>query len=205
MKPKVFGIGFSKSGTTSLDLMLRKFGWNVCHENMGDYDKNIAANLTDRMDDAAERYDAFQDSPWCTMYGRYAQIYPDSKFILTLRPLDKWLNSMSNFGDKTIPIWKPVYGRDRFHGNEIYFRDLYLNHTINALDYFKSYPGRLLVIDIEANPHALARSLEAFLGLSYTGIPFPHSNSSRRSKVMWFFKRWKWRELVRHAPSSDVN
>lgn len=197
---KVFGIGFMKSGTTSLDQLLGKLGYDVCHENMGDYDPDVANHLTQRMDDAVQRYDAFQDSPWCGFYERYAEMFPTSKFILTLRPLDKWLNSMSNYGDKVVPIWKPVYGADRFEGNETFFRDLYRAHTVKALDYFRTRPGRLLVIDIEADPDTLARSVEAFLGLHYTGASFPRSNVSRRSRVMWHLKGAKWRALARQAP-----
>jgi len=190
MKEKVFGIGLSKSGTTSLGVMLEGLGYSVCQENLGDYEKMTKDELVRRMDDAASRYEGFQDSPWCRFYQRYSELYPASQFILTLRPIEKWMNSMSNFGGKDIPIWEHTYGLRSFKGNEHAFRELYQGHTTEAINYFVGSPGRLLVLDIEANAETLARSVEAFLGLKPTRLSFPKANTSRRSKLRRMLGGW---------------
>lgn len=190
MKEKVFGIGLSKSGTTSLGLMLEGLGYAVCQENLGDYEEMTRDELVRRMDALATRHEGFQDSPWCRLYQRYAKMYPASQFILTLRPIEKWMNSMGNFGAKDIPIMEHVYGVRTFKGHEQHFRDLYRQHTTEAIEYFSGTPGRLLVLDLEADPAVLARSVEAFLGLKPTDLSFPKANTSRKSRVRWMLRRW---------------
>lgn len=190
MKDKVFGISLSKSGTTSICVMLEGLGYSVCRENLGDYEDLSLSELTRRMDKAAENYEGFQDSPWCRFYKRYAEMYPASRFILTLRPLDKWMNSMSNFGARDIPIWEHVYGVRSFKGYERYFRKLYRTHTAEAIEFFSGAPGRLLVLDLESDPDILARSVESFLGLKPTNLSFPKANASRRSRIRWLIRRW---------------
>ncbi|ROT99109.1 hypothetical protein EAT49_15965 [Histidinibacterium lentulum] len=142
------------------------------------------------MDEAAARFDAFQDSPWCRYYQRYAKMHPDAQFILTLRPLEKWMNSMSNFGSTDVPIWQHVYGKRTFRGNEDHFKSLYNSHTKEAIEYFSGSPGRLLILDIEADPKVSARAVEAFLGLRPTDLSFPKVNVSRRSGVKWLLRGW---------------
>jgi hypothetical protein len=189
MDRKVFGIGLSKTGTTSLASMLEKLGFSFVQDNMGDYEEITLDELICRMDEAVEKYNAFSDSPWCRFYQRYAERFPDSQFILTLRPVDRWMNSMSNFADKDIPIMGHAYGVRRFRGNEEHFKKLYQQHTIDAIQYFSGKPGRLLVLDIEADAASLARAIEAFLGLSPSDFLFPKANVSRRSHIKWLLRR----------------
>lgn len=199
---KVFCVGLPKSGTTSAGNALNQLGYTVCHENMGNQDSSLTdEDLTRKCDEAVTKYSAFQDLPWCFKYRRYKEAFTDSKFILTVRPLARWLNSLDIFGDREIPIWKYGFGRTRYRGNELFFRDFCLQHTLDVIDSFKAEPGRLLVLNIESDPLFNMRAVEAFLGLGANpSLAFPHSNVGRRNKIRWFFLSRKW-ERIASSPS----
>ena len=96
---KIFGTGFKKTGTTTLDRMFSHLidvlggsrpSGNERASTTADMIKwNEASTLA-----LAEKYQYFQDSPWChepnKLYRRFALLYPTAKFILTVRHPDKW-------------------------------------------------------------------------------------------------------------------
>jgi hypothetical protein len=87
-RPKVFVIGLSKTGTTSVGdalarLCFHRLGWEDIRSRFlfrsymrGDISPFIS--LT-------QYYEAFEDLPWALVYQDMAHLYPDAKFILTLR------------------------------------------------------------------------------------------------------------------------
>ena len=82
----IFGIGLSRTGTTSLHHALELLGYRSAPSS--------AALLDDQYDRLLDRYDAFTDNPIPFMYRDLDARYPGSKFILTTRPLAGWLASM---------------------------------------------------------------------------------------------------------------
>src|SRR5438477_12681989 len=92
MKPKVFCIGFHKTGTKSLAAALRTLGYSVTGPN-GVKDPNIGNNVYAMAFDLAERFDAFQDNPWPIIYKELDKRYPGSKFVLSVRGSDSWIKS----------------------------------------------------------------------------------------------------------------
>ena len=84
MTAKVFGIGFHKTGTTSLALALRQLGYSVTGPN-GVNDPNISQNARALVRDLVDQFDAFQDNPWPILFRELDEWYPNSKFVLTLR------------------------------------------------------------------------------------------------------------------------
>ncbi|KAK3079928.1 hypothetical protein LTS18_003570 [Coniosporium uncinatum] len=98
LRPKVFVIGLSKTGTTSIGdalalLGYRRLGWkDVLSRHLvhawrnGDMDRLFAQTL---------HYDAFEDLPWAVVYPEMAKWFSDAKFILSLRTDEaKQLKSM---------------------------------------------------------------------------------------------------------------
>ena len=83
--PKVFCIGFHKTGTTSLKMALKILGYRVTGPN-GRHDKNIGRNVEALARRIVPKFDAFQDNPWPIIYRFLDKEYPGSKFILTVRP-----------------------------------------------------------------------------------------------------------------------
>ncbi len=89
MKPKVFCIGFHKTGTTSLELALKKLGYRVTG-SFGTKDPDIASKVHAMVYAMVDGFDAFENNPWPVLYQELDQRYPGSKFILTRRPVKAW-------------------------------------------------------------------------------------------------------------------
>lgn len=101
MDEKIFCIGFSKTGTTSLESALKLLGYNVC---AGDYRNNYSNYLQglyvnndfEEILKITHYFDAFADAPWAggRLHPMLEQKYPNAKFILTTRDSEKWFNSL---------------------------------------------------------------------------------------------------------------
>lgn len=127
----------------------------------------------------AECFDAFQDNPWPMLYKEMDELYPGSKFILTLRPSEKWIASVvRHFGRTDEPMREWIYGPGCGHprGNEDVYIERYERHNREVQDYFKDRPGDFLSVDITAGNGWEA--LCPFLGHEIPDIPFPYDNQA---------------------------
>src|SRR5690349_17299315 len=89
----IFGIGLSKTGTTSLFAALDVLGFRS-----GTYRHMRGLGLAEWFDgDFARDYfadfDALTDLPIATWFPQLDQRYPGSKFVLTVRDIGSWLES----------------------------------------------------------------------------------------------------------------
>lgn len=183
---KVFGIGLSKTGTTSLGIALNNLGIRTIdfpHDPVtlqqledGDYRLRVL-----------EQYQGATDTPVAPYYAQLDKIYPGSKFILTVRDKEPWLRSVEehwkfshewatchrDFRRFTYFMHAVVYGSYSFEKDR--FSHVYDQHTRNVLEYFKNRPGDLLVLDV-CNGDGWEK-LCPFLGLSAPDEPFPRSNT----------------------------
>ena len=174
--PKVFCIGFHKTGTTSLALALRQLGYSVTGPN-GVNDPNIAENVHQMAHALVEKYDAFQDNPWPLLYKDLDARYPHSKFVLTVRPTDAWIRSqVRHFGTDETPMRKWIYGVGAPEGNESLYVERYETHNREVLSHFKDRPTDLLVMNLGAGYSW--EKLCAFLEKPIPAEPFPHANKS---------------------------
>ena len=204
-KQKVFCVGYNKTGTTSIELALKDFGYKV----------GIQSEAELLMDDWAIRdfrriveycntADAFQDMPFSLdfTYQVLDYAFPGSKFILTIRNnADEWYQSLVRFhaqimGVKGKPtmsdlkkftyreqgwLWRQqqnIFGANEktLYDEEIY-KSYYENHNNQVLEYFKFRPKDLLVLNLE-NSDSM-QSLCSFLGIKYEGQKMPHLNKSK--------------------------
>lgn len=182
MKRKVFGIGFHKTGTTTLKVALEMLGYRVTGANGVD-DPDIAANLHAMVDALAEQFDAFQDNPWPLVYARMDERRPGSKFILTVRDADKWIASnVEHFGTEVTPMRRLIYGAGCPKGNEALYVERMTRHNLDVQAYFENRPNDLLVIDFERD--ARWEPLCRFLEEPVPATPFPHANkgSARQAR-----------------------
>ena len=190
-KQKVFGIGFHKTGTTSLANALRVLGYRVTGPN-GVYDEEIASRVQEMAWALVEQYDAFQDNPWPLLYQELDQRYPGSKFILTIRPTDRWIGSVArHFGGATTPMREWIYGNGDPAGIEDVYVARYEQHNAEVMEYFEGRPDDLLVMrltDGDAWPE-----LCGFLGVDVPSVEFPLSNKAEdrenRSLGTWLMGR----------------
>lgn len=173
---KVFGIGFQKTATTSLAMALRVLGYRVTGPN-GVNDPDIGQKVHTLTDKLVARFDAFQDNPWPLLYQRLDKQFPSSKFILTIRPADRWIKSVvRHFGTQSTPMRKWIYGVGFPLGNEDTYVARYERHNREVLDYFQNRLDDLLVMRITEGDGW--EKLCPFLGLNPPPCPFPHVNKA---------------------------
>jgi hypothetical protein len=182
MKPKVFCIGFHKTGTTSLELALRRLGYRVTG-SFGTKDPDIADKVHALAYAKVDQYDAFEDNPWPVLFKELDQRFPGSRFILTRRPADAWIRSqVKDFAKTETPMRRWIYGEDAGcpEGNEAIYVQRYEQHNRDVLRYFKDRPDDLLVFDL---PTAAGwEMLCPFLGVDIPHEPFPHANKASLSR-----------------------
>lgn len=179
--PKVFCIGFHKTGTSSLAAALRHLGYTVTGPD-GVYDRDIAQNVHEMASRIAKENDAFQDNPWPLLYREMDAMFPGSKFILTERDPEAWLASQVNhFGKKETPMRRWIYGAGCPAGNEQVYLKRYIDHGRHVREYFSDRPGDLLIMEVAQGGGW--EKLCDFIGADVPDIPFPHANPrSKREK-----------------------
>ncbi|HEX7247454.1 MAG TPA: sulfotransferase [Actinomycetota bacterium] len=192
--PKVFGIGFHKTGTTSLRLALEELGYRVTGPN-GVHRKGMNTAMALAIaHDLLPRFDAFQDNPWANLFREMDGEAPGSRFVLTVRPEEAWLRSVvGHFGPRSTPMREWIYGAGFGSpiGNEELYAERYRRHNREVLEHFAERPDDLLVMDItEGDGWA---ELCPFLGRPVPDAPFPHSNSASARSTAGPLRRARWR------------
>jgi hypothetical protein len=194
MEPKVFGIGFHKTGTSSLGEAFRVLGYRVTGPN-GVHRKGMNTEMA--MATALEllpRFDAFQDNPWANLFREMDREAPGSRFVLTMRPEEDWLLSVTgHFGPRSTPMREWIYGPGLGSplGNEDLYVERYRRHNREVLEYFAHRPDDLLVIDITRGDGW--GKLCPFLGHDVPEQGFPHSNSATARSDAGLLRRSRWR------------
>ena len=174
---KIFGIGFHKTGTKTLQGSLEILGYRVCGPRQ-DLLPLVKQGRYRGVFDVVERYDAFQDNPWPMLYKILDLEYPGSKFILTVRDEEKWIKSVVNyFGDKETSMRKWIYGLGSPKGNEELYINTFKKHNSDVKRYFLNRPDDLLVIDLTAGEGW--EMLCSFLEKNQPREPFPHFNKGK--------------------------
>ena len=195
---KVFGVGFQKTGTSSLDAAFQILGYRTdkgVFINTPGRKKSlrIAPPLTndkvlERVLPIAREKDAFSDNPWPLLYRELDALFPDSKFVLTVRTPQSWLASLvRHFGSEESDMLEWIYGCRSVRGNEARCLEVYEAHNAAVRAHFASRPGALLELDIEKRPRW--NDLCAFLGKSIPKQPFPRANTAvereRKHAALW--------------------
>ena len=175
---KVFGIGFHKTGTTSLGAALTRLGHRVTGPNWVEL-PDIADRALALATELSHRFDAFQDNPWPLLYREMDALHPGSKFVLTVRDPDRWLASaVRHFGARDTPMREWIYGVGHPAGNEDVYRARYVAHNFEVQRYFAGRPNDLLVMDLSAGDGW--PELCAFLGCEVVPGEFPRENVAAR-------------------------
>ncbi|MCP4427745.1 MAG: hypothetical protein GY803_24945 [Chloroflexi bacterium] len=185
---KIFGIGFHKTGTSSLARALDLLGYKVTG-SFGLMDTDIAETVYQQAYRIVPEFDAFQDNPWPVIYRELDERFPGSKFILTLRPTRKWLDSaVAHFGDRSTPMRAWIYGVGDPRGNEVVYQERYDRHNADVMAYFDNRSDGFLTIRITEGEGW--EKLCPFLNVESPNAPFPHTNSMEdRHRLMNRLKR----------------
>lgn len=181
---KIFGIGLSRTGTTSLQFALMKLGFKTAHYPMTLY--------TDNDYQICEEFQAFCDSPIPLIYPELDRRYSDSKFILTTRNKNAWLESMEwmlvhgkvkwGWGPSVHRYHQEFYGTKRFNRTKL--SQKYDEFHQQVSDYFQERPADLLCLNLDQGIDI--NKLCQFLKIPPKNIEFPRRN---QRKIMPMKKR----------------
>ena len=187
---KVFGIGYSRTGTTSLAAALALLGYKTIHAPLSIIRRKDGELVLDPT--AVRRYEAMTDISVALMYGQLDTAFPGAKFVLTTRNVERWLTSMERvreiapllrLGGWLIPkvsqLICAAFGDSEFRDEEV-MRIRFSQHTRDVLAHFQGRDD-LLVMDITKGDGW--EKLCGFLGRPAPNIPFPHHNN--QTVVSW--------------------
>jgi 3'-phosphoadenosine 5'-phosphosulfate (PAPS) 3'-phosphatase len=176
---KIFGIGLSKTGTTSLAHALEILGFKT--KDYPGITQYRAGNLSSVNLEQVDAYDALTDTPIPSFYRQLDARYPNSKFILTIRDTDGWLKSCKKQFTNDLAakqneahnqLFSDLYGCTTFERDK--FLSGYEEFVRGVLEYFKNRPHDLLVINVTAGDGW--ERLCPFLSQPVPDIPFPKAN-----------------------------
>jgi len=174
-------VGFQKTGTSSLAEALERLGYRVTNVNR-QVDARLAAGAEPPRAVAEEiavaalhDHDAIQDSPSAFVVEALDRAWPGSKFILTHRPFEAWIESYRRFfPDENNALRRWMYGVERLSGNEDAYRAVYEARNAAIRAHFAARPGDFLEMDLAAG--AGWHELVTFLGPELLPA-FPRANA----------------------------
>ncbi len=147
-RQKVFCIGFPKTGTMSIGRALIKIGYKGCpmsavravmKREPRIYENANPQDIFTRVEPLIERFNSFRNNPWTRIYRECEQLYPNSKFILTVREPQAWLKS----------YLKHQTRNGNASPDEIDSMVAYTTHNESIINYFRDKPEKLLVLQLE--------------------------------------------------------
>lgn len=212
---KIFCVGFSKTGTTSLETSLEKLGYNVCkgHWNNNHTYYLMSLYINNDIDEILKmsRYwNAFADAPWggTELYKTLIKEYPNSKFILSIRDENKWYKSFKNMiksgagrHNELIESYH-IYGRwgasyffrkifqMNKHGfNESKIKEIYNSHNKEVKSFFEDKKEQLLIINLEEGDNW--QKICNFLNRPIPKEPFPYENKTNTEQKYSFYQKLK--------------
>ena len=165
---KVFCIGFSKTGTTSLNRALRILGYRALDWPRGHIEpKEGWINYFKK-----SNYDAFSDAPLYRkgLFKELDEAFTNSKFILTIRDPDLLVKSWNNYFGK-----HPWAINNESEKNRIIER--YNNHKKDVINYFEGKSSQLLIFNVFDGDSW--EKLCKFLDKPVPKIPFPHKRKAK--------------------------
>lgn len=188
---KAFGIGFQKTGTTSLGTIFDKLGYRVAgyHDfrDLAGADKIDWAEVTARALKIAATVDAAKDTPWPLLYRELDAAFPGSKFIHVTRSPDAWIKSaVKDFSNHPNALHQEIYGCPYPLGYEEIWLERYTRHNKEVAAYFADRPNDYLHLRLEDGV-----SYEAvcdFLGEARVGqgVPIANTRARKKIKMLWW-------------------
>jgi hypothetical protein len=182
-RPRIFGIGLNKTGTSSFHEALTVLGFESLHFGGQEAHDAVKAAI-----DAGEplltrldpRFDAFSDIGLLSR--RFALLdrqYPGSRFVLTVRDVDAWVDSRRRHVEHNIER----KARGEYDGtflviDEARWRREWATHMERVHDYFRARTN-FLEIDLTCQP--AWGPLCALLEVDEPDQPFPWANRDRRA------------------------
>lgn len=186
---KIFGIGLSRSGTSSLNAALNMLGFRTLHWRI--YEERRLLSVED-----CYLCDGITDINAAFMFETLFHMFPNAKFIYTTRPLKDWVKSISHHYDSPDPqhlksrldATPVVYPANAHTGEEntldfhiihhaLYtnhktWEDAYNNHEKRVKAFFGKRQENFLRFDIFRQKHGWPELCD-FLGVKPPKEPYP--------------------------------
>jgi hypothetical protein len=182
---KIFGIGLNKTGTTTLGECGKILGYRCvsgCKELLEDV---VLRRDFSRVKQMVGENDFFEDWPWPLIYEELDQMFPRSRFILTVRRDSMaWLDSLKRHSMRTHPTGhcrKLAYGYNFPHRREKEHLEFYLQHNENVRRYFAGRDDNFIEICWEKGDGF--EKLCRFLGKDVPDVPLPHANQGSTVEI----------------------
>jgi len=169
---KIFGVGLSRTGTTSLAQALDNIGFNVIH-----YATNKETLFSTKGGGSC-------DIPTAAHYKELDKKFPNSKFVYTVRDKDNWLTSMEKYlkhkQGRILGQWQTqnriaIYGQVEF--DKKVFSSKYDEHDRDVRTYFKGRDD-LLILNI-CGGDALTKLINFLEVTNDKTSKFPHENKRK--------------------------
>ena len=190
---KIFGIGWAKTGTTTLGECFKILGFN--HQSK-DFElvKDVGKGHLSRIMALAEKKDTFEDWPWIILYKELDNAFPDSRFVLTKRKPEKWIRSYKNMlvrqgdaSEELNEIRRILYGLPFPHVSESQLIERYVKHNTEVESYFRDRSKDLLIVDWEEVSGW--KALCEFVEKDIPSEPFPHANKGKDKAKSTYSKK----------------
>ncbi|WP_299106678.1 sulfotransferase [uncultured Winogradskyella sp.] len=169
--PKIFCIGYNKTGTTTLGKSLKMLGYKHSSFDRKIYRKYYLKSKYNKIIDYTSKFESFDDLPWLKedMIPVLDKAFPGSKFIYLTREEHAWKKSFYKWTYKTKGAYPDVE-----EGWEAYKK-----HEAFVLDYFKAHPkDQFIVLDVKDKTGF--EKLALFLGKTPIQANFPHFNQTSK-------------------------
>jgi hypothetical protein len=177
-RPRIFGIGLNKTATMSFDAAVTILGFQSLHDG----GPEIAAAVRRAIDEDVpllshldQRYDAFSDIGLLSRRFRMLdRQYPGSHFVLTVRPVDAWIDSRRRHVQRNISQKESgEYTGTFLVVDEEKWRREWDDHTRRARAYFE---GRDDFLEIDLTRAPEWGPLCSLLGVAEPEAAFPWVN-----------------------------
>lgn len=192
---KVFGIGWAKTGTSTLGACFRILGYRHQGQRLELVDDVKRGEMGRILAIAAEK-DTFEDWPWIVLYRQLDEAFPESSFVLTTRNPASWLPSYRNMLKRESPPTaelrarrQVLYGFPVETATDAQLVERFERHSRDVREYFANRPESLLTLDWQAGDDW--KQLCDFLGVETPDVPLPHANRGTyttgrlRSNRLW--------------------
>lgn len=171
---KIFGIGLNKTGTISLHEALETLGYRSLHWGGPEVRRTIERAIAEGRPAVEDfpAYDAFSDI-WCLSenFALLDRQYPGSRFVLTTRDLDSWIESRRRHVARNRARREAgTYQGDFLEVDVVAWEDQYHAHHAAVSAYFAGRSDLLVLRITEGEGY---ERLCPFLGVPVRTDPFP--------------------------------
>jgi hypothetical protein len=157
------------------------------NDTNNDINNDINNDTNNDINDFISFFDAFHDYPYSFNYEHIYNLYPDSKFILTIRNSETWFNSFLTYqyiqGATNYKLLNKLYGNSIFSlENKDEVINKYNTYNNNIINFFKN-KSNLLIINICDNINKedyILNEIKEFLSVDIdSSIKLPHMNKQK--------------------------